>query len=119
MDLSVKSLMNSNLIDRHLKVSQSKLKELGVTEVTGAEKYKLLADATDELPEIKLAEDFIIGFLNGASYEGNLQCKPALYGMTFYAFDIVNNLGSISLSKGMGSVIAVQKLQEQAALFYA
>lgn len=83
--------MSNNLLDRHIKVSPAKLRELGVTKVTGAEKYKLLADAQNEIPELLLVEDFINGFLNGASYEGNTQCKPALQGIVYYAFEIVNN----------------------------
>jgi hypothetical protein len=56
--------------------------------------HKRLNQATgiaEESPELKLAENFLKGVLEGFSYTGNQNCKPSVEGIITYGFEIINN----------------------------
>ena len=50
---------------------------------------KKASDTPQLLPEFVDLEDFLFGFLDGASFLGNQQCLSAMEGVIFYGFEIV------------------------------
>lgn len=85
----------------------------------GEVRYNSFKDATQEIPELLMAEDLITGFLKGSSFGGASQCNDAMQMVVFYAFEIVKNRQVYEPSKIMKVGIAFQKLQEKTSLFYA
>ena len=117
-EMSLKSVMDmSNL--RHNKIPEHLLLSSEGKPVVGAERVKLLQGLNSQFPELILAEDFAMGFINGSSFTGNPQCQGALNGMVYYAFDLINHSQITNPSNSIKALIATQKLATQQSLFYA
>lgn len=118
-DMSIKAIMDMPSM-RHTTIPHHVLQsQFGGKQPKGQLKYNNLADASEELPELLMVEDFMNGFLEGSSFSGNTQCQAAMQGLVFYGFEIVNNRQIYDPSKIMKVVVAFQKLQEKQSLFYA
>ena len=84
----------------------------------GELKYRTLAAGTDELAGFYLFEDFLEGFVANSSFGGTPECKKAMGGMIYYAFEMLKNRAVYNPSKSVKLVIAFQSYQQQQALFY-
>ena len=117
--MSIKAIMDKPMLT-HLKlpahVVQNKFKGI---EPTGKAKFAALSDLSGDFPELIILEQFLTGFLKGSSFAGNGQCNAALQGMIYYGFDVVKYREIYNPSKIMKAGIALQKFQEQQALFSA
>jgi hypothetical protein len=72
-----------------------------------------------DFPELIILEQFLTGFLKGSSFAGNSQCNAALQGMIYFGFEVVKYREVYNPTKVMKAGIALQKFQEQQALFSA
>ena len=117
--MSIKAIMDKPMLT-HLKLPAHvvQTKFMGI-EPTGKAKFQALQDLSGDFPELIMLEQFLTGFLKGSSFAGNGQCNAALQGMIYYGFDVVKNREIYNPRKVMKAGIALQKFQEQQALFSA
>jgi hypothetical protein len=117
--MSIKAIMDKSLLT-HLKlpahVVQTKFQGI---EPKGQAKFQALSELSGDFPELIMLEQFLTGFLQGSSFAGNGQCNAALQGMIYYGFEVVKYREIYNPSKVMKAGIALQKFQEQQALFSA
>lgn len=111
--MSLKAMMDRPSLKTHFKLPSHALAATNGKHPKGALKYSSLADASQEIPELIMVEDFLNGFLQGSSFEGSTQCQDAMQGIVFYGFEIVENRQIYDPSKIMKVVVAFQKLQEK------
>ena len=78
----MKSIMDMPNL-RHHKVSAEAIKANGGKPLLGEARYNVLAAATNDFPELIIAEDFMNGFLVGSSFNGNVRCQAAMQGTVF------------------------------------
>ena len=118
-DMSIKAIMDKPMLT-HLKLPAHvvQVKFQGI-EPTGRAKFQALQDLSGDFPELIILEQFLTGFLKGSSFAGNGQCNAALQGMIYYGFDVVKYREIYNPKKIMKAGIALQKFQEQQALFSA
>lgn len=111
-ELALKNTMNTGLT--HIK----KPAHLTNAQFKGEAKYSFLAKQSDEFAQIYLLEDFMTGFVEKSSLGGTTECKNAMAGMIFYAFEMLKHREIYKPSNSMKVFIAFQSYQEQQALFY-
>ncbi len=117
--MSIKSIMDKPMMT-HLKIPAHVVKsKFNGIEPKGRAKFQALQDMSSDFPELIILEQFLTGFLKGSSFAGNSQCNAALQGMIFYGFEVVQYREIYNPSKIMKAGIALQKFQEQQALFSA
>ena len=114
--MSLKSIMDQPAM-RYYKLPDHVLQSGNVP--SGQAYYDALAQTAQTYPQLVIVEDFLNGFIQGMSFQGNAQCEAAMQGMIFYGFELVENRQVYIPSKSMVAVIAYQKLQAQVSLFYA
>ena len=117
-DKALKSYMDAPYLS-HVKVTEEHVKANNGKPVLGHSKYQLIAAGTNDFPELIIAEDLILGFLKGSSFGGNVECEGSLNNLVYYGFEVVNNREVYNPAKLMKATIAIQKLTEQQAIFYA
>lgn len=66
-----------------------------------------------------MLEDFLTGFLGGASFGETGECTASMQGLVTNGFDIINNRQIYDPSKIVKAIIAFQKFQQSQAVFYA
>jgi hypothetical protein len=92
----------------------------------GRLKYNSAADAAQDFPEIIMIEDFLTGFIKGASSAystsnstADSTCTTAMSGIVVSFFDLLANREIYNPAKSIKAVIAFKDLQENQAVFYA
>lgn len=117
--MSIKSIMDKPMMT-HLKLPAHVLKsKFNGVQPKGQANFQALQDLNGDFPELIILEQFLTGFLQGSSFAGNGQCNAALQGMIYYGFEVVKYREVYNPTKVMKAGIALQKFQEQQALFSA
>ena len=104
---------------KHNKIPDHLTQANGGKPILGEARIKLLQGLSNQFPELIVAEDFMLGFINGSSFTGNPQCQAAMNGIIYYAFDLINHSQILDPSNTIKALISTQKLATQQSMFYA
>ena len=121
-DLAVRNLLRGPVQHKRLQ----KPDHILASEWKGKLKYTTAADAAQDFPEIIMIEDFLTGFIKGASSAystsnstADSTCTTAMSGIVVSFFDLLANREIYNPTKSVKAVIAFKELQENQAVFYA
>jgi hypothetical protein len=117
--MSIKAIMDKPLLTHVQLPAHVVQQKFSGIQPKGQAKFQALAELSGDFPELIKLEQFLTGFLQGSSFAGNSQCNAALQGMIYYGFEVVKYREIYNPSNIRKAGIALQKFQEQQALFSA